>query len=167
MQLHHTGTRRNRTHDRHLSIAEHPKSGEIKMNPREIVEQGMYGRDAFSKWLGIELLDIQEGYAKVRMTVKPEMTNGFQIAHGGITYSLADSCFAFASNSHGRHAVSVETSISHTKAVFPGDVLVAESQLENLSGKLGIYTVKVVNQKNELVALFKGTVFRKETAWKI
>ncbi|MFZ4545409.1 MAG: hydroxyphenylacetyl-CoA thioesterase PaaI [Saprospiraceae bacterium] len=137
------------------------------MSPREIVENGMYGRDAFSKWLGIELIDVQEGYAKVKMTVRPEMTNGFHIAHGGISYSLADSCFAFASNSHGRHAVSIETSISHTKAIFPGDILIAESQLENLSNKLGIYTVKVTNQKDEIVALFKGTVFRKENVWTI
>jgi acyl-CoA thioesterase len=135
------------------------------MSPREIVENGMYGRDAFSKWLGIELIDVQEGYAKVKMTVRSEMTNGFHIAHGGISYSLADSCFAFASNSHGRHAVSIETSISHTKAIFPGDILIAESQLENLSNKLGIYTVKVFNQKDEVVALFKGTVFRKENVW--
>ena len=137
------------------------------MSPREIVENGMYGRDAFSKWLGIELIDVQEGYAKVKMTVRSEMTNGFHIAHGGISYSLADSCFAFASNSHGRHAVSIETSISHTKAIFPGDILIAESQLENLSNKLGIYTVKVFNQKDEVVALFKGTVFRKENVWTI
>ncbi len=137
------------------------------MSPKEIVEKGMYERDAFSKWLGIELLEVREGYAKVSMTVRPEMTNGFQIAHGGITYSLADSCLAFASNSHGRHAVSIETSISHTKAVLPGDFLMAESKLENLSGKLGIYTVKVTNQKNEMVALFKGTVYRKDSEWKI
>lgn len=137
------------------------------MSPKEIVEKGMYERDAFSQWLGIELLEVREGYAKVSMTVRPEMTNGFQIAHGGITYSLADSCLAFASNSHGRHAVSIETSISHTKAVLPGDFLMAESQLENLSGKLGIYTVKVTNQKNEMVALFKGTVYRKDSEWKI
>ena len=137
------------------------------MSPKEIVEKGMYERDAFSQWLGIELLKVREGYAKVSMTVRPEMTNGFQIAHGGITYSLADSCLAFASNSHGRHAVSIETSISHTKAVLPGDFLMAESKLENLSGKLGIYTVKVTNQKNEMVALFKGTVYRKDSEWKI
>ena len=136
------------------------------MNPEEIVRKGMYDRDAFSKWLGIELIEIREGYAKLKMTVRAEMTNGFQIAHGGITYSLADSCLAFASNSHGRQAVSIETSISHTKAVFADDCLTAESHLENLSEKLGIYTVKVSNQKNEVVALFKGTVFRKNTEWK-
>lgn len=136
------------------------------MNPEEIVRKGMYERDAFSQWLGIELIEIREGYAKIGMTVRAEMTNGFQIAHGGISYSLADSCLAFASNSQGRHALSIETSISHTKAVFAGDFLTAESSLENLSDKLGIYYVKICNQKNEVVALFKGTVFRKNTEWK-
>lgn len=135
------------------------------MTPREIVEAGMYGNDAFSKWLGIELLDVQEGYAKIKMTVRAEMTNGFGIAHGGITYSLSDSCFAFASNSHGRHAVSIETSISHTKAVKVGDILTAESTLDHLSSRLGVYSVKVTNQNDEIVALFKGTVFRKESNW--
>jgi acyl-CoA thioesterase len=135
------------------------------MTARAIVENGMYGNDAFSQWLGIKLLDVQEGYAKICMTVRAEMTNGFGIAHGGITYSLSDSCFAFASNSHGRHAVSIETSISHTKAVRIGDILTAESSLEHLSNRLGVYHVKVTNQNDEIVALFKGTVFRKESHW--
>jgi len=133
--------------------------------PNEIVKTGMYDQDAYSQWLGIELIDIQQGYAKVQMTVRKEMTNGFKIAHGGITYSLADSAFAFASNSWGEHAVSIETSISHTRPVQVGDVLTAETSMENRSKRLAVYTVKVTNQDDKVVALFKGTVFHTGKSW--
>ena len=135
------------------------------MTPNDIVKTGMYDQDAFSKWLGIDLIDIHQGYAKVQMTVREEMTNGFKIAHGGITYSLADSAFAFASNSWGEHAVSIETSISHTRPVQVGDILTAETNMENRSKRLAIYTVKVTNQEDKTVALFKGTVFHTGKNW--
>lgn len=129
-----------------------------------IVDQ-MYAKDTFSQWLGIKIDKIEQGFAQISMTVSSDMLNGFGIAHGGITYSLADSAFAFASNSQGKHAVSIETSISHTKAVKPGDQLTAVAKEDNLSNRLGIYSVTVTNQKNDVVALFKGTVFRKDTDW--
>ena len=134
--------------------------------PNEIVQIGMYENDAFSKWLGIELIDISRGYAKIKMTVREEMTNGFKIAHGGITYSLADSAFAFASNSWGEQAVSIETSISHTKPVQIDDVLTAETSIKNKSKRLAIYNVTVTNQDEKVVALFKGTVFHTGKEWK-
>ena len=132
----------------------------------EIVQTGMYENDAFSKWLGIELINISRGYAKIKMTVREEMTNGFKIAHGGITYSLADSAFAFASNSWGEQAVSIETSISHTKPVQIDDVLTAETSMKNKSKRLAIYNVTVTNQDEKVVALFKGTVFHTGKEWK-
>ncbi|MDG1716816.1 MAG: hydroxyphenylacetyl-CoA thioesterase PaaI [Saprospiraceae bacterium] len=134
--------------------------------PNEIVQTGMYENDAFSKWLGIELINISRGYAKIKMTVREEMTNGFKIAHGGITYSLADSAFAFASNSWGEQAVSIETSISHTKPVQIDDVLTAETSMKNKSKRLAIYNVTVTNQDEKVVALFKGTVFHTGKKWK-
>jgi len=134
--------------------------------PNEIVQTGMYENDAFSKWLGIELINISRGYAKIKMTVREEMTNGFKIAHGGITYSLADSAFAFASNSLGEQAVSIETSISHTKPVQIDDVLTAETSMKNKSKRLAIYNVTVTNQDEKVVALFKGTVFHTGKKWK-
>ena len=85
----------------------------------------MLGGDAFSQWLGIEILEIHEGFCKLRMTVRDEMTNGFKIAHGGIAYSLADSALAFAANSHGTKSLSIETSISYTKKVETSDTLTA------------------------------------------
>ena len=72
------------------------------MNQSEKIVDKMYQNDAFSQWLGIEVVEVKDGYCKLNMTVRKEMLNGFQIAHGGIAYSLADSALAFASNSHGR-----------------------------------------------------------------
>ncbi len=134
------------------------------MEAREVVDK-MYNGDAFSQWLGIERLEERAGYCKLRMTVREEMTNGFKIAHGGITYSLADSALAFASNGYGRQAVSIETSISHTKPVFIDDVITAEAVELNLTNATGIYDIKVTNQKDEVVALFKGTVYRTKKEW--
>ena len=134
------------------------------MEAKEVVDK-MYNGDAFSQWLGIERLDERAGYCKLRMAVREEMTNGFKIAHGGITYSLADSALAFASNGYGRQAVSIETSISHTKPVFIDDVITAEAIELNLTNATGIYDIKITNQKNEVVALFKGTVYRTKKEW--
>jgi acyl-CoA thioesterase len=125
----------------------------------------MYDNDPFSIWLGIERVLVETGKCVLRMTVRNEMLNGFAIAHGGITYSLADSCLAFASNSHGIQSVSVETSISHTKAVKEGDVLTATSQEMSLTRSIGIYHITVTNKRDETVALFKGTVYRTGKAW--
>lgn len=134
------------------------------MTPQEIVDK-MYDNDDFSKWLGIERIKIEEGHCILRMTVRKEMTNGFDIAHGGISYSFADSAFAFASNSRGRIAVSIETSISHTTAIHSGDILTATAVEENLSNKLGQYRIRITNQNDEVVALFRGTVYRKSQEW--
>lgn len=125
----------------------------------------MYNSDWFSQWLGIERLEVKPGCCVLRMTIRKEMLNGFAIAHGGITYSLADSALAFASNSHGRKSVSVETSISHVVSLKEGDVITATAEETSLSNKIGVYHITVVNQKNEKVALFKGTVYRTSKDW--
>jgi acyl-CoA thioesterase len=139
------------------------------MNSKEkayaIAKQLMYDNDAFSQWLGIQILDLDAGKAILKMTLRPEMTQGFGIAHGGISYSLADSALAFAANSHGRKSVSVETSISHLLAVEVGDVLTATAIEESLSNKIAVYNIRIVNQSNKLVALFKGTVYRSSKEW--
>lgn len=131
----------------------------------EIIRNKMYANDEFSKWLGIEILKIGEGSCELKMRVRAEMTNGFKIAHGGITYSLADSALAFASNSHGKMAVSVETSISHTQKVMEGDILTAVAQEQHRSDKIAVYQITVTNQENKIVALFKGTVYRTQKDW--
>lgn len=136
-----------------------------KKSLAERVVDRMYNNDPFSQWLGIERIEDGIGKSVLRMTVRKEMLNGFEIAHGGITYSLADSALAFASNSHGRMAVSVETSISHTISVKEGDVITAIAEEMSLSNKIGIYQVTVKNQRGEIVALFKGTVYRTGKPW--
>lgn len=125
----------------------------------------MYENDPFSIWMGIERVSVAPGACTLRMSVRGEMMNGFAIAHGGITYSLADSCLAFASNAHGIRAVSVETSISHTRPVLANDLLTATSEELSLSKRIGVYQITVTNQRNETVALFKGTVYRTGKPW--
>ena len=132
--------------------------------PQKIVNK-MFDQDAFSQWLGIEIIDVSEGCCQLKMTVRKEMLNGFQIAHGGIAYSLADSALAFASNSHGRKSLSVETSISHTVSVKEGDVLTVTTKELSLSDKIGVYLITIINQSNEDVAYFKGTVYRTSREW--
>ena len=125
----------------------------------------MFDQDAFSQWLGIEIIDVSEGFCQLKMTIRKEMLNGFQIAHGGIAYSLADSALAFASNSHGRKSLSVETSISHTVSVKEGEVLTVATKELSLSDKIGVYLITIINQSNEDVAYFKGTVYRTSKEW--
>lgn len=125
----------------------------------------MFNNDPFSQWLGIMRVGADKGTAKLQMTIRKEMLNGFSIAHGGITYSLADSCLAFASNSHGRQSLSVETSISHTCPLYEGDVITALAEEISLTHKIGIYHIKIINQKDQSVAFFKGTVYRTSKDW--
>jgi acyl-CoA thioesterase len=134
------------------------------MTPQEIVNR-MYQGDAFSQWLGIERVEESAGHCILKMTVREEMTNGFGIAHGGITYSLADSALAFASNGYGNQSVSIETSISHTKAVGTGDIITAVAVELSKTHKVGVYDIKIHNQENELVAIFKGTVYISSKSW--
>ena len=133
------------------------------LNPTEIVQK-MYAQDAFSKWLGIIIEKIEFGQVHLQMTVRPEMMNGFSIAHGGISYAFADSALAFASNSEGYHAVSIETSISHIHKIQAGDVLRAFAQNISRGRKISIYQVTVTCQEKN-VALFKGTVYKNGTIW--
>jgi acyl-CoA thioesterase len=138
------------------------------MNSRELAKKvfhKMYNNDFFSQWLGIECIEIDKGKCILRMTVKKEMLNGFAIAHGGISYSIADSALAFASNSHGKKSVSVETSISHIESLKEGDVITASAEEMNVSNKIGVYQITITNQHNRKVALFKGTVYRTDKTW--
>lgn len=134
------------------------------MNPEEVVSK-MFDSDWFSQWLGIERVKVEEGSCVLKMMVRKEMLNGFGIAHGGITYSLADSALAFASNSHGRKSVSVETSISHTAQLHEGDVITATAEEMSISNKIAVYHITIKNQEDKTVALFKGTVYRTSKDW--
>lgn len=131
------------------------------------VTRHMFAGDAFSQWLGITVLSATPGACELEMRVRPEMLNGFGILHGGVSYSLADSALAFASNSHGRQALSIETSISHVRAPRVGELLRAVATELSLSPRIGIYQVRVADEQDRTVALFKGTVFRTERDWEL
>ncbi|MBK9566069.1 MAG: hotdog fold thioesterase [Saprospiraceae bacterium] len=133
----------------------------------KIVYQLMYSKDRFSQWLGIDILEVMPGKCTLRAKIKPEMLNGFNICHGGITFAVADSAFAFASNSRGIQSLSVETSISHVKKVLPDDTIIAVAIEKHITSKFGHYEVLLTNQHNETVAIFKGTVFRTGKSWDI
>ena len=120
----------------------------------------MMDNDYFSQWLGVEVLEVKEGYSKIRMTIRKEMVNGFGIVHGGLPFSLADSAFAFACNNRNNLSVALDVTITFTKAVNVGDILTAEAKEVHNGRSTGVYLITVINQKNEQVALFKGTCFR-------
>jgi acyl-CoA thioesterase len=127
----------------------------------------MYNNDPMSQWLGIQRLQDGPGISTLQMVVRQDMLNGFAIAHGGISYSLADSALAFASNAHGIQAVSIETSISHVAPVKEGDILTTSVEEKNLTRSTGLYYITVSNQDGKAVAHFKGTVFRTGKEWDI
>ena len=126
---------------------------------KEVVAH-MMENDRFSQWLGIELLEIREGYSRIRMTIRPEMVNGFGIIHGGIAFSLADSAFAFACNNRNRLSVALDTSINFIKPVHTADILTAEARELHNGKSTGLYHINIHNQHDHLVAQFKGLCYR-------
>ena len=136
------------------------------INSQKIVNK-MFDKDAFSQWLGIEIIEVKNGYCELKMTVRKEMLNGFHITHGGISYSLSDTALAFASNSHGKKCISVETSISHTEYVQEGDILIATTKELSRTEKTGLYLITITNQDKKDIAYFKGTVYRTSKEWSL
>ncbi|HMU08674.1 MAG TPA: hydroxyphenylacetyl-CoA thioesterase PaaI [Ferruginibacter sp.] len=120
----------------------------------------MMKNDLFSQWLGVQVMDVKEGYSKIKMTVREEMINGFGIVHGGIAFSLADSAFAFACNNRNILSVALDTAINFLKPVHVGDVLTAEAKEIHNGKSTGLYHISISNQKDHVVAIFKGTCFR-------
>ena len=126
---------------------------------RDVVAR-MLARDAFSQWLGVEIVEIAAQRAVIRMTVRAEMANGFGFAHGGIVYAFADSAHAFATNSSGEISVAVDCSISYPAAVRMGDVLTATAVEQTSTNRLAFCEVTVRNQQDAVVGHFRGTVYR-------
>jgi acyl-CoA thioesterase len=116
-------------------------------------------QDAFSRWLGIEVLEAAAGRSRLRLTVREDMVNGFGMAHGGVVFSLADSALAFCTNATGTLGVALDCTISFPAAVHVGDVLEAEAVEETTTNRLGFCRV-TVSRGHETVAHFRGTVYR-------
>ncbi|WP_312321575.1 hotdog fold thioesterase [Soonwooa sp.] len=129
-------------------------------NPYFEEAQKLYSQDAFSQWMGVELVDVKENYCLIKMSIKAEMINGLKTVHGGVTFSLADSALAFSSNTKGDAAVALNCYINFMKAVRLGDTLSAESILLNETRKTAVYEISVKNQDEELMATFRGTVYK-------
>jgi acyl-CoA thioesterase len=126
----------------------------------EEVVNHMMENDYFSQWMGVEVLEVKEGYSRIKMTIRKEMVNGFGIVHGGLPFSLADSAFAFACNNRNNLSVALDVTITFTKAVNVGDILTAEAKEIHNGRSTGVYLIQVTNQRDEIVSLFKGTCFR-------
>jgi acyl-CoA thioesterase len=124
------------------------------------VVRHMLARDVFSRWLGVEVLDVGLARVTLRMAVREDMTNGFGVCHGGVTFAFADSALAFACNTGGKITVSIENSMTYPATVRVGDVLQAEAEEEASSQRLAYYRVRVTKSDGSVVALFRGTVFR-------
>ena len=117
----------------------------------------MFANDrATRETVGMDLISCEPGRARMRMVVQDKHLNGHQTCHGGFIFTLADSTFAFACNSHNHNAVAAACSIEFLKPAHLGDVLLTEGVEQVLSGRHGIYDVKVTNQRGETVALFRG-----------
>ena len=121
----------------------------------------MLAHDVFRRWLGVEILHVEPARVTLRMAVRQDMTNGFGVCHGGVTFAFADSALAFASNTGGKVTVSIENSMTYPAAVRVGDVLLAEAEREASSQRLAYYRVRVTRD-GAVVALFRGTVFQTE-----
>jgi len=128
--------------------------------PAEAVKELMLRQDTFSQLLGLEVEEVGPGYCRLHFVVRPDMLNGFGSLHGGATFAAADTAFAFACNSHGRQSVGLTVTVDYLEAGKLGDVLTVEAREESLKHKVGVYQVRVVNQKGVVLALFKGTAYR-------
>lgn len=122
--------------------------------------QAMFDNDAASQALGMEIVEMAAGYAKVVMTVREDMVNGHGTCHGGIIFSLADSSFAFAYNSQNQSAVAASCTIDYLRPAFKADKLTAVAEVVHQGRRTGVCQVRVSNQDNKLLAIFKGNATR-------
>jgi acyl-CoA thioesterase len=132
---------------------------DARMTPDELARataQSMYDADACSRALGLKLLEVRAGYARMHMKVRPDFLNGHQICHGGLIFTLADSTFAFACNSYNINTVAAGCSIEFLRPVPADEELTAEATEQTLSGRNGIYDIRVTNRAGETVAMFRG-----------
>ena len=136
-----------------------PQKTQADALAKQIVDK-MMQEDRFSQWLGIEVLEVREGMSRIQMTIRSEMLNGFGIVHGGVTFALADSAFAFACNNRNDLSVALDTSINFTKQVLVGDQLTAIATELHNGKSTGLYQIAIHNQHQQLVAQFKGLCYR-------
>ena len=126
------------------------------MSQAQRIAELIWPEDAASRWLGMKLEEVRAGYARLSMRVTAHMVNGQKVCHGGLIFTLADSSFGYACNTHNQRALAAGASIDFLSPAQLGDVLVAECVESARAGRRGIYDAKVTNQKGEAIALFRG-----------
>lgn len=131
------------------------------LEPIDILKNKFENEDRYASSLGINLLEIKPGYAKIGMKVTREMVNFHGITHGGAIFSLADSAFGLAANSHGVSAVAMTVSIDYLAMTAPGDYLVAVAEETQRSRKIGNYNIQVLNQDEKVIAAMRGITYLK------
>ena len=119
------------------------------------------GKEPFARKFGIKLVDMDEGYSKVEMMFTPDMENILGMAHGGAIFALIDEAFETASNSHGTIAVALNMNITYVSSPSPGSKLIAEAREFSRTQKTASYDIKVVDEKNNLIASCQALVYRK------
>jgi acyl-CoA thioesterase len=135
----------------------------IERDKQQIAERvagEMFARDSASQSLGMQVKEVRPGYARLTLIVRPDMLNGHAICHGGVIFSLADSAFAFACNSHNQNTVASGCSIDFLAPAKAGDELSAEAVERALLGRIGVYDVTVTNSEGRTIALFRGRSYR-------
>jgi acyl-CoA thioesterase len=128
-------------------------------DPQSVAEasaRAMYGQDRASQALGMRVVEVRPGYARLTMQVREDMVNGHQLCHGGLIFTLADSAFAFACNTYDLVTVASAATVEFLLAARLGDELTAIAEERSRSKRTGIYDVAVSNQRSECVALFRG-----------
>lgn len=126
----------------------------------EQTAEAMFRRDAASKLIGLRLIAVRPGYARLAMVVRPDMVNGHHICHGGYLFTLADSAFAYACNSYNKNTVASACHIDFLAPAKEGEVLEAECEERSLSGRTGVYDTTIRNRTGKVVALFRGKSYR-------
>ena len=142
-----------------IGMAEHQHAPPHGMEPQavaEAVRDGMFRDDAASQGLGMQIEAVGPGYARIAMSVRPDMLNGFKICHGGFITTLADSAFAFGCNSYNEMTVASGIVVDFLAPSHEGDRLVAECHEVSRSGRTGVYDIKVTNQHGKTVVLMRG-----------
>jgi acyl-CoA thioesterase len=129
------------------------------------IAEVIWPEDAASRWLGMKLEEVRAGYARLSMRVTAHMVNGQKVCHGGLIFTLADSSFGYACNTHNQRALAVGASIDFLSPAQLGDVLVAECVESARAGRRGVYDARVTNQKGETIALFRGESATVKGSW--
>jgi acyl-CoA thioesterase len=125
----------------------------------EKVTEHIKKNDNFARWLGVEVLESEPGYAKIKMKIRGDMINSFGTCHGGVTFAFAQTALAFCSNNYGNIAVALETGMAFTSPLYEGDEIIAETNEESRRSKVAVYTIKVKKTDGTIVGVFRGSVY--------